>query len=102
MGLNLLTNLPMFAYTFQDMWRHRPLEEVLVFVGIRVAHTSFSPFTLHCGKETPKHSTLYATITTCIMQSTAYCCIHCDCNIEIYYVVYIISFPFVIQTFIYK
>ena len=28
------------------MWRHRPLEEYLVFVEIRAAHTSFSPFTL--------------------------------------------------------
>ena len=46
MGLNLSTNLPMFVYTFQAMWRHRPLEEFLVFVGIRAAHTSFSPFTL--------------------------------------------------------
>ena len=35
----------MFVYTFQDMWRRRPLEEYLVFVGIRAAHTSFSPFT---------------------------------------------------------
>ena len=46
MRLNLPTNLPMCVYTFQAMWRHRPLEEYLVFVGIRDAHTSFSPFTL--------------------------------------------------------
>ena len=46
MGLNLSKNLPMFVYTFQAMWRHQPLEEYLVFVGIRDAHTSFSPFTL--------------------------------------------------------
>ena len=46
MWLNLSTNLPMFVYTFQAMWRHRPLEEYLVFVGIRAAHTSISPFTL--------------------------------------------------------
>ena len=46
MGLNLSTNLPMFVYTFQAMWRHRPLEVYLVFVGIRAAHTSVSPFTL--------------------------------------------------------
>ena len=46
MGLNLSTNLPMFIYTFQAMWRHRPVEEYLVFVGIRAAHTSISPFTL--------------------------------------------------------
>ena len=46
MGLNLSTNLPMFVYTFQAMWRHRPLDEYLVFVGIRAAHTSLSPFTL--------------------------------------------------------
>ena len=46
MGLNLSTNLPMFFYTFQAMWRHRPLEKYLVFVGIRAAHTSYSPFTL--------------------------------------------------------
>ena len=46
MGLNLSTNLPMFVYTFQAMWRHRPLEEYLVFVGIRAAYASFSPFTL--------------------------------------------------------
>ena len=46
MRLNLSTNLPMFVYTFQAMWRHRPLEEYLVFVGIRAAYTSFSPFTL--------------------------------------------------------
>ena len=46
MGLNLSTNLPMFVYTFQEMWRHRHLEEYLIFVGIRAAYTSFSPFTL--------------------------------------------------------
>ena len=44
MGLNLSTNLP-FVYTFQAMWRHRPLKEYSVFVGIRAAHTFFSPFT---------------------------------------------------------
>ena len=49
MGLNLSTNLPMFVYTFQAMWRHRPLEEYLGFVKIRAAHTSFSPFTLGIG-----------------------------------------------------
>ena len=47
MGLNLSTNLPMFVYIFQAMWRHRPLEEYFVFVWIRAAHTSFSPFTLN-------------------------------------------------------
>ena len=46
MGLNLSTNLPMFVYTFQAMLRHRPLKEYSVFVGIRAAHTFFSPFTL--------------------------------------------------------
>ena len=46
MGLNLSTILPMFVYPFQAMWRHRPSEEYFVFVGIRAAHTSFSPFTL--------------------------------------------------------
>ena len=46
MGLNLSTNLPMFVYTFKAMSRHRSLEEYLVFVGIRAALTSFSPFTL--------------------------------------------------------
>ena len=47
MGLNLSTNLStMFVYTFQAMWRHRPLEEYLVFVWIRAAHASFSSFTL--------------------------------------------------------
>ena len=46
MGRNLSTNLPMFVYTFQAMWRHRPLEEYLIFVGIHAAYTSFSPFTL--------------------------------------------------------
>ena len=45
-GLNLSTNLPMFVYTFQAMWRHRPLKEYLVFVGIRVACTFFSLYTL--------------------------------------------------------
>ena len=45
MGLHL-SNLPMFVYTFQAMWRHRPLKEYSVFVGIRVACTSFSPYTL--------------------------------------------------------
>ena len=53
MGLNLSTNLPMFVYTFQAMWRHRPLEEYLVFVGIRAAHTSFSPFSLYAICVTP-------------------------------------------------
>ena len=46
MGLNLSMNLPMFVYTFQAMWRHRPLKEYSVFVGIRVASTFFSPYTL--------------------------------------------------------
>ena len=46
MGLNLLTNLPMFVYTFKAMSRHWSLEEYLVFVGIRAELTSFSPFTL--------------------------------------------------------
>ena len=46
MGLNLSTNLPMFVYTFQTMWRHRPLKEYSVFVWIHVACTSFSPYTL--------------------------------------------------------
>ena len=46
MGLNLSTNLPIFADTFQAMRRHRPLKEYSVFVGIRVACTSFSPYTL--------------------------------------------------------
>ena len=46
MGLNLSMNLPMFVYTFQAMWRRRPLKEYSVFVGIRAAHTFFSPFTL--------------------------------------------------------
>ena len=50
MGLNISTNLPMFVYTLQAMWRHRPLEEYLVFVGIHAAHTSFSPFTLGSNK----------------------------------------------------
>ena len=63
MGLNLSTNLPMFVYTFHAMWRHRPLEEYLVFVGIRAAYTSFSPFTLAVaraysppGAATPRRS----------------------------------------------
>ena len=46
MGLNLSTNLQMFVYTFQAMWRHRPLEEYSAFIGIRVACTFFSPYTL--------------------------------------------------------
>ena len=46
MGLNVASNLPMFVYTFQAMWRHRPLKEYSVFIGIRVACTSFSPYTL--------------------------------------------------------
>ena len=46
MGLNLSMNLPMFVYTFQAMWHHRPLKEYSVFVGIRIACTSFSPYTL--------------------------------------------------------
>ena len=46
MGLNLSTNLPMFVYTFQAMWRNRPLKEHSVFVGIRVASTFFSLYTL--------------------------------------------------------
>ena len=60
MWLNLSTNLPMFVYTFQAMWRHRPLEEYLVFVGIRSAHTSFSPFTLR--NTAPRESQNYALI----------------------------------------
>ena len=43
MGLNLSTNLPMFVYTFQAIWRHRPLKECWVFVGIRAVSTFFSP-----------------------------------------------------------
>ena len=46
MGLNLSTNLPLFVYTFQAMWRHRPLKEYSFFIGIRVACTFFSPYTL--------------------------------------------------------
>ena len=46
MGLNLSMNLPMFVYTFQAMWRHRSMKEYSVFVGIRVACTSFNPYTL--------------------------------------------------------
>ena len=46
MGLNLSTNLTMFVYTFQAMWRHRPLKEYSIFVGILVACTSFSSYTL--------------------------------------------------------
>ena len=46
MGLNLSTNLPMFVYTFQAMWCQRPLKEYSVFVGIRVASTFFSLYTL--------------------------------------------------------
>ena len=34
---------------FRLCGRHRPLEEYLVFVGIRDAHTSFSPFTSVVG-----------------------------------------------------
>ena len=46
MGLNLSTNLPMFVYTFQAMWCHRPLKEYSVFVGIRAASTFLSLYTL--------------------------------------------------------
>ena len=46
MRLNLSTNLPMFVYSFQAMLRHRPSNEYSVFVGIRVACTFFSPYTL--------------------------------------------------------
>ena len=45
-GTELIDELSMFVYTFQAMWRHRPLKEYSVFVGIRVACTSFSPYTL--------------------------------------------------------
>ena len=45
-SLNLSTNLPMFVYTFQAMWRHRPLKEYSVFVGIRAASTFLSLYTL--------------------------------------------------------
>ena len=44
--LNLSMNLPMFVYTFQAMWRHRPLKEYSVFVGIRAASTFLSLYTL--------------------------------------------------------
>ena len=46
MGLNLSTNLLKFVYTIQAMWRHRPLKECSVFVGISVACTFFSLYTL--------------------------------------------------------
>ena len=36
----------MFAYTFQAMWRHRPLKEYSIFVGIHVASTFFILYTL--------------------------------------------------------
>ena len=52
MGLNFSTNLPMYVC-------HRPLEEYIVSVGIRAAHTSFSPFTLglpSMGVSTPRRS----------------------------------------------
>ena len=58
MGLNLSTNLPLFVYTFQAMWRHRPLEEYSVFVGIRAAYSFFSPFTLMQAKITIFYSML--------------------------------------------
>ena len=48
MGLNFSTNLPMFLNAFQAMWRHMPLKEYSVLIGIRVAYTSFSPYTLGC------------------------------------------------------
>ena len=53
MGLNLSTNLPMFVYTFQGMWRHRPLKECSVFVGIRVGCTFFSLYTLYFAWDVP-------------------------------------------------
>ena len=57
MGLNLATNLPMFVYTFQAMWHHRPLKEYSVYVGIRAACTSISPYTLRVAYLLPCHST---------------------------------------------
>ena len=38
----------MFVYTFQAMWRHRPLKKYSVFVGIRAASTFLSLYTLRC------------------------------------------------------
>ena len=67
MGLNLSTNLPMFVYAFQAMWRHRPLKEYSVFVGIRVASTFFSLYTLY--------------ITTCIPTRIVRTCF-CAENLE--------------------
>ena len=46
MGLNLSTYLPIFVHTFRAMWRHRPLKEYSVFVGIRAASTFLSLYTL--------------------------------------------------------
>ena len=48
------------------MWRHRPLKEYSVFVGIRVACTSFSPYILWIGSTTSDaiiRSLLWSTAT---------------------------------------
>ena len=45
----------MFVYTFQAMWRHRPLEEYLVFVGIRDNITDLS---IHVSRSHPTTSTI--------------------------------------------
>ena len=54
-GTELIDEYAMFVYTFQAMWLHRPLEEYLVFVGIRAAHTSFSPVTLAAAPAKTKY-----------------------------------------------
>ena len=64
MGLNLSTNMPMFVYTFQAMWLHRPWEEYLVFVGIRAAHTSFSPVTLAAAPAKTKYRKIIINMKT--------------------------------------
>ena len=68
--LNLSTNLPMFVYTFQAMWRHRPLEGYLFFVGIRDEHSSFSPFAL--GLPTIRAASAYPQVqcNQCLPPST--------------------------------
>ena len=47
MWLILETNLPMFVYAFQCLWRHRLLKEFSVLVGIRDADTFVSIYLVY-------------------------------------------------------
>ena len=82
-----------------------PTFTMLVHVTLHVADVTYM-----LRSDMLKYSTLYtAIITTFNKQFTAYCCMHHECNIKLYYLkqcmiklTIIMSFAFIIKTFKYK